>query len=569
MDIKGELLPALKRDEVIVLIQNIVGEYLTPGSKLFGKSLGDLEKHFSNRVNAGQFDRDVHILRNWFKVNDYAANIVTSNLSVKVTFLQRQLVAGYQTIITKTFFGKRVGSYQVLERAQHLLGTIPIDVYFVSTLLFASCLKRSKNDSLLVPILSGKSSLGKTKVADPICENAKSVAFSQSACGRWKTPNNETCYYLSDIQLKHLFQDLKSWKNISRGERTDCKVFAESELVQPKFLLCTSNECFLPGHIFEGRAIAPVNIPVSGRNKNPAKEEVELHQTHLEAVRMRMIEFRQCRQAEGIRNLVDLPYENKHAVLGLFGALLHRLRSIKHSLAAPSPFFFEYLFACFYKYSEEYAMHQTPKASSFKDFYEKLISAIDTVKATIVSEVEQVDLCRELEEHAERNAQAIIDSAALVDSYSTKSPSPIKIKQSPEGYYTIFRKRKKGFAKDISDTSTPKKVRRRSASFASFSKQDSMEELDLSAVERAALSDIRHCSANEFSAHKTPNHAGGGAMQQQIEISTNESALLGPDEYDWLNGELEELREEERERLDASFVEEEILPAKIPNEGSF
>ena len=432
-DSEIEMLPTLKKEKVLILIQGIVEQSKTANTKLYGKSLGDLVKYFSTQLNPGQFSTYVPVLRKWYKVHsDTMSNTIAPAVTVTVSFEQRALVAAYQKIIRKTFFAERdqVGSFAVL--ADDMVGTIPLDVYFTCMLLFASCVKRKSGDSLLMPVFSGVSSIGKSRISESAMEKSKSVNFSGSQCGRYKS-DEKNCFYLNDVTFRQIYSDAKIFKNICRAELTEGKTFASTETISPHFMFLTSNETFLKNHTFRGKQILPTTLPV------PSNQDICTHEKHVTAIRKRLIEFSQQERAEGLENIIDLPFRQEHATLGLCGAIITRLQEIKHPLKTKSKFFFEYLFETLFSHAELFALHQRPSEMPYEKFHSRLLELIHSVKANIISKHESKNLERELESIAEENAQETLKMIPVET--SRHSPSPIKIRKFSLGRWGILKRK--------------------------------------------------------------------------------------------------------------------------------
>ena len=213
------------------------------------------------------------------------------------------------------------------------LGHLTYEELFVLTLFtFATC-RRVRSDGILCLIVSGKSSTGKSQLIEaPLLQIAHqliSSSSSEAGCGRFEI-NSKSLILMTDIPILHLFgPDCERLKTIARAEPTTVKIYSSVQILQPCFLLITTNDR-LHDHI----------LPPRTKNGLPDHKKSSLHPSsmlpnakkipieHLHAVRARFLEchvIKQCRQRpDDLRNS-DM-FGKRHMILGLYEGVYEILK---------------------------------------------------------------------------------------------------------------------------------------------------------------------------------------------------------------------------------------------------
>lgn len=253
---------------------------------------------------------------------------------------------------------------------QRLLGNMRArDVYVLSLFIFVTC-RRCKSDDLGMLFLSGRSSVGKSRLFEniilPTCHQLLSSSGSSDAgCGRFDT-GNRNCVLLHDIPVKHLVSaDCERIKTICRAETTVAKIHSSTVTLQPLFLFATSNERLLRHSVpsTRGPSRMPICLPsqmndgasAGGRGKR-------LHPENVLAVQNRFIEM--YVRARPVQDEADLQnsdnFDRENFILAVFPRVLDRMEHYQLS-DFPSKYFYAYVMAALDRnlnlYLQEFGEH--------------------------------------------------------------------------------------------------------------------------------------------------------------------------------------------------------------------
>lgn len=182
-------------------------------------------------------------------------------------------------------------SFNVINK-RHLGNLSAKDLFILTFYAIVHC-KRVKYDSLLQLYISGISSCGKSSIFESVilqnCHNfVTSYGSRSSGVGRFNT-NNRSILFLHDISIRSLLSstDLETLKAICRAEIVAAKTFGATCIVEPMFVVCTSNERLMKHTVYD---TSKWPILLESDAEQLKKYQSGGQKSHLTAVQSRYIE---------------------------------------------------------------------------------------------------------------------------------------------------------------------------------------------------------------------------------------------------------------------------------------
>ena len=222
------------------------------------------------------------------------------------------------------------GTVSIRFEAQSALGDVPPRLYVIMTLLACLSARRTACDSMLMPVLAGRSSRGKSRIFEPFSPIAKAIANEAKGVGRYELETRHTCFLWSDLTYATLAArtELNLVKNILRAEQAEVKIRNRTQTVRPTYGLLSSNEnLFEHKHPEKNGTIFPNYAAVK-----------TLTFEHLKALKNRIIECYFLRQSPLVD--VDVFFYNvsmEQARAALAAIVLYEFKGLTHPLCPTSP----------------------------------------------------------------------------------------------------------------------------------------------------------------------------------------------------------------------------------------
>lgn len=258
----------------------------------------------------------------------------------------------YRRMFFKIFGDDDVAGFRVA--STDYLGQLTKREYFYLLFFtFATC-KRVRSDGMLMLYLSGKSSVGKSSIVEnALASSAHQLVTSgssSSGCGRFQV-KGKNILMLRDCTIKNLFgADMNTLKLACRGEVFSAKIHSSTEIVQPFFVMASSNER-LNKFTFKGKGNFPeiydTNADMPG-SKRVRKEHVEAMQSRFLEVFVRK---RANQTAEDLQESDN--FTKVHLILGLFEVCLQIMQSHKPR-DFPTKYFYHYVLSGLEKNAQLY-----------------------------------------------------------------------------------------------------------------------------------------------------------------------------------------------------------------------
>ena len=213
--------------------------------------------------------------------------------------------------------------------AEAAIGDVPPRLYVVMTLLACVSSRRTACDGMLMPVLAGRSSRGKSRILEPFSPIAKGIANEAKGVGRYEMESRHNCFLWSDLTYATLAArtELNLVKNILRAEHAEVKIRNRTQTVRPSYGLLSSNE-----NLFEHKH--PAKAGVIFPNYTAVKT---LTAEHLKALKCRIIECYFMRQSPLVDP--DVFFYNvsmEQARAELAALVLHEFKSLRHPLSPTS-----------------------------------------------------------------------------------------------------------------------------------------------------------------------------------------------------------------------------------------
>ena len=251
---------------------------------------------------------------------------------------------------------------------KRLLGNLTEkEMFMILLYVFITC-KRVRNDDIFSLYISGISSVGKSKVIESVilqsCHNFCTSYDRDSGVGRFNT-GNKNVLFLHDISVKSLLTaDCEKIKALCRAETVSAKTFGSVTMVEPMFVLATSNER-LQVHTIAGNSKSwPLKLPSEANllKKNASQNLVPIQSRFLELY----IRKKPIQSEEDLKN--SDCFTKRDAILGLYKPVLNIMKKY-----GPKDFHSVYLYT--------YTIHSLHKhVGLFENFFnENLSSEIQNV----------------------------------------------------------------------------------------------------------------------------------------------------------------------------------------------
>ena len=203
------------------------------------------------------------------KISPVLANRYGVLLKTHLAFLQDQtlqdafaeirvpeLPIDAKSLIYQRMFDNFVDDADSVSFATHnksLLGNLnPKDMFVLLMFTFATC-RRVKGDNLLQLIVSGVSSVGKSKLFESAMLHGGHNFATEEGVGRFVT-GKKNLLLLHDVDISILYsgKDSDKIKAIARSETTSAKVQNTVTIILPLFIFCSSNMNLMT-HVFSCR----------------------------------------------------------------------------------------------------------------------------------------------------------------------------------------------------------------------------------------------------------------------------------------------------------------------------
>lgn len=235
---------------------------------------------------------------------------------------------------------------------RRLLGELREREVFILTLFATVVCKRAKGDDLLMLFLSGVSSCGKSRLFEsPVLRTAHNLCTSangDAGVGRFNAEGKNTIL-LHDVNLRSLVgADCEKIKALCRGETVVAKVHSSTAVVDPVFVLATSNQRLFD-HIFRPEGKLPFRLGCDLQlTKRDSPENVK-------AIRMRFLEMhvrgRPRQDEEDLRRSDN--FTRRDFILGTYPLVLNILE--RHGPEQfHSNYFYEYVISGLAKHASLY-----------------------------------------------------------------------------------------------------------------------------------------------------------------------------------------------------------------------
>ncbi len=134
-----------KQNKVSKVIMQIIGDGFDEEGNL--KDLDTLEQQYGVSLNCPMlFSQSLGAFRNWYKqiasLHKGGNGIDTSHVITCVPIKKNIQVTAYQKMVQAVLFGD-VASYSIVASEKHMLGDIPLPIYFAAVLLISATCKRN------------------------------------------------------------------------------------------------------------------------------------------------------------------------------------------------------------------------------------------------------------------------------------------------------------------------------------------------------------------------------------------------------------------------------------------
>ena len=214
------------------------------------------------------------------------------------------------------------------------LGDLSPQLYVICLFLASISARRSPNDGLIMAVLAGRSSRGKSRILDPFTSTCKLVATESSGVGRYQLDNSHFSIYWHDVTYAKLTtnSEINIVKNALRGEPAATKIRNKTVSLPPSYGYLSSNEN-LWQHIHKTSMTLP-SFTGGGASRE-----------HIVALKARLIECFFLRRSPNVDT--DVFYYNitlEQARAALSALVLKEFKTLRHPLKVPSP---TLLKACF------------------------------------------------------------------------------------------------------------------------------------------------------------------------------------------------------------------------------
>lgn len=238
----------------------------------------------------------------------------------------------YLSLIRGTLLDPDTVSYNYDNKSA--LGDLPPKLYVICLFLASISARRSQNDGLIMAVLAGRSSRGKSRILDPFTDTCKLVATDSKGVGRYQLDESHLSIYWHDVTYAKLTtnSEINIVKNALRGEPAATKVRNKTVSLPPSYGYLSSNEN-LWQHIHKSSMTLP-SFAGGGASKE-----------HIIALKARLIECFFLRRSPNVDT--DVFFYNitlEQARSALSALVLKEFKGLRHPLKVPSP---TLLKACF------------------------------------------------------------------------------------------------------------------------------------------------------------------------------------------------------------------------------